>query len=95
MVGPLIILFDLVMRQIVQGYSNSGRFVVRPSMIPFLAIRFSLEMEDVLLSTAAFPACNIFHDTIREGRGGGYFSSDVIMFRDPASGIMDDIDLVL
>ena len=44
-VGPLVILFALVKIQIVQGSSNSGRFSGRPSMSPFLAIRFSLVIE--------------------------------------------------
>ena len=40
MVRPLEILVALVKRQTGQGYSNSGRFFGRPSMSPFLAIRF-------------------------------------------------------
>ena len=43
--GPLAILVALVMRQIGQGSSNSGRFSGRPSMSPLLAIRFSRVIE--------------------------------------------------
>ena len=44
-VGPLGILVALVSRKIGQGYSDSGNFSGRTSMIPFLAIRFSLVIE--------------------------------------------------
>ena len=44
-VGPLRILAALVKIQIGQGSSNSGRFSGRPSMSPFLAIRFNLVIE--------------------------------------------------
>ena len=44
-VGPLVILVALVKRQIGQGSSNSGRFSGRPSMSPFIAIRFSRVIE--------------------------------------------------
>ena len=44
-VGPLVILVALVKRQIGQGSYNSGRFSGRPSMSPFLAIRFILVIE--------------------------------------------------
>ena len=44
-VGPLGILVALVKRQIIQGSSNSGRLSERPSMSPFIAIRFILVIE--------------------------------------------------
>ena len=44
-VGPLGFLVSLVKRQIGQGSSNSGRFSGIPSMINFLAIRFSQVIE--------------------------------------------------
>ena len=44
-VGPLGIFAALVMMQIGQDYSNSGRFSGRPSMSPFLGIRFSLVID--------------------------------------------------
>ena len=44
-VGPLGILVALIMRQIGQDYSNSGKFSGRPSMNPFLAIIFSLVID--------------------------------------------------
>ena len=40
-----LILVALVKRKIVQGYSKLGRFYGRPSMSPFLAIRFSLVID--------------------------------------------------
>ena len=42
MVRPLIISVDLVKIQTMLGYYKSGKFVGRPFMSPFLAIRFSL-----------------------------------------------------
>ena len=45
MVGTLVILGALVIRQIGQGSSNLGRFSGRPSMSPFIAISFSLVIE--------------------------------------------------
>ena len=44
-VGPLGVLVSLFKRKIGQGSSNSGRFSGRPSMSPFLAIRFSQVIE--------------------------------------------------
>ena len=49
-VEPLVILVALVKRQIGQGYSNSGRSSERPSMSPFLAIRFIMTIETWLNS---------------------------------------------
>ena len=45
LVGSLEILVSLVKIQKVQVYSNLGGFSGRPSMSPFLAIRFSLVIE--------------------------------------------------
>ena len=45
-VGPLGILVALVKRQIWKGYSKSGIFSRRPSMSPFLAISFSLVIDN-------------------------------------------------
>ena len=45
MIGPLGILFALVKRQIAQGSSESGIFVGRPPMSPFIANSFSLTIE--------------------------------------------------
>ena len=44
-VGPLLILVAVVMRQIGQGSPNSGIFSGRPSMSPFLAISFIMVIE--------------------------------------------------
>ena len=44
-VGPLVILIALVKRQIGQSYSKLGIFSGRPSMSPFLAIRFFMVIE--------------------------------------------------
>ena len=44
-VGPLGILVDLVTRQIGQGSSKPGGFLGIPSLSPFLAIRFRLEIQ--------------------------------------------------
>ena len=41
-VGPLIILVAVAKRQIGRGYFMSGRSIGRPSMSPFLVIRFSM-----------------------------------------------------
>ena len=45
MVGPLVILFDLVREKISKGSSKSGNFFGRPYMSPFIAIIISLEIE--------------------------------------------------
>ena len=44
-VGPLGILVALFDRQIGKGSSKSGRFYVRPSMIHFLVISFSIVID--------------------------------------------------
>ena len=44
-VGPMGVLVYLFNIQIGQGCYNSGRFYGRPSMRPFLAIRFSMVIE--------------------------------------------------
>ena len=44
-IRPLVILVALVMRQIGQVYSKSGRFYGRPSMSPFIEISFSMVIE--------------------------------------------------